>query len=77
MWLGIFENGYLLLRIWLKSTCNQHFQAPKWRFSDTLSILEIFENGDSSYLCGRVKTVFFNYDDIMPRFKAHSSAHMI
>ena len=38
---------------------------------------EIFKNGDSSYSCGRVKTEFFKYDDVMPRFKTRSSAHTI
>ena len=38
---------------------------------------DFFENGDSSYLCGRVKTKVFKYDDVMPRFKARSSAHTI
>ena len=42
-----------------------------------LSRVEIFENGDSSYSCGRAKTEGFKYDDVMPRFKACSSAHTI
>ena len=36
-----------------------------------------FENGASSYSCGRAKTEVFKYDDVMPRFKARSSAHTI
>ena len=40
-----------------------------------LSRVEIFENGDLSYSCGRAKTEVFKYDDIMPRFKVRSSAH--
>ena len=39
--------------------------------------MEIFENGDSSYSCGRAKTEVFKYDDVMPRLKARSSAHTI
>ena len=31
--------------------------------------MESFENGDSSYSCGRVKTEAFKYDDVMPRFR--------
>ena len=34
------------------------------------------ENGDSSYSCGRVKTKAFKYDDVMPKFKARSSARI-
>ena len=39
--------------------------------------MESFENGDSSYSRGRAKTEVFKYDDVMPRFKAPSSAHTI
>ena len=39
--------------------------------------MESFENGDSLYSCGRAKTEAFKYDDVMPRFKARSSAHTI
>ena len=42
-----------------------------------LSRVEIFENGDTSYSCGRAKTDVFKYDDVMPRFKARSPAHTI
>ena len=40
-----------------------------------LSRVESFENGDSSYSCGGAKTEVFKYDDVMPWFKARSSAH--
>ena len=53
------------------------FGHRKRRFLNTLSRVEIFENGDSSYSCGRAKTEVFKYDDVMPRFKARSSAHTI
>ena len=53
------------------------FRHRKRRFSNTLSGVEIFENGDVSYSCGRAKTDVFKYDDIIPRFKARSSAHTI
>ena len=51
----------------------------KRRFSNTFFSVEIFENGDLSYSCGRgrAKTEVFKYDDVMPRFQARSSAHMI
>ena len=49
----------------------------KRRFSNTLSRVESFENGDSSYSCGRAKMEVFKYDDIMLRFKGRSSAHTI
>ena len=39
--------------------------------------METFENGDSSYSYGGGKTEVFEYDDAMPRFKAHPSAHTI
>ena len=39
--------------------------------------MESFENGDSSYSCGRAKTEVFKYDDVMSRFKARSSTHTI
>ena len=39
--------------------------------------MEIFENGDLSYSRGRAKTEVFKHDDVMPRFKARSSAHTI
>ena len=39
--------------------------------------MESFENGDSSYSCGRLKTEVFKYDDVMSRFKRCSSAHTI
>ena len=45
-------------------------RSPGWR-------VENFKNGDSSYSCGRVKTEVFKCDDVMPRFKARSSAHAI
>ena len=62
----------------LPSTCNWHFGAPKMCvFIYTLYRVQSFENGDSSYSCERAKTEVFKYDDIMPRFKACSSAHMI
>ena len=53
------------------------FRHRKQRFSNTLSSVESFENGDSSHSCGRAKTEAFKYDDVMPRFKARSSAHTI
>ena len=53
------------------------FGHRKRRFSNTLSRVEGFENGDSSYSCGRAKTEVFKCDDVMPRFKARSSAHTI
>ena len=37
--------------------------------------MEIFEKRDPSYSRGRAKTEVFKYDDVMPRFKARSSAH--
>ena len=40
-----------------------------------LSRVESFENGDSAYSCGGAKTEVFKYDDVMPWFKARSSAH--
>ena len=39
--------------------------------------MESFENGDSSYSCGRAKTEAFKYDDVIPRLKARSSTHTI
>ena len=40
------------------------FGHQKQRFSNTLSKVESFENGDSSYSCGRAKTrEVFKYDD--------------
>ena len=51
------------------------FGHRKRRFSKTLSRVESFENGDSSYSCGRAKTEAFKYDDVMSRLKARSSAH--
>ena len=39
--------------------------------------METFENGDSSFSCGRSKPEVFKYDNVMPRFKARSSAHTI
>ena len=53
------------------------FGHRKRRFSSTLSRVESFENGDSSYSCGRAKMEVFKYDDVIPRFKARSSAHTI
>ena len=53
------------------------FGHRKRRFSNTLSRVASFENGDSLYSCGRAKTGAFKYDDAMPKFKARSSAHMI
>ena len=49
------------------------FGHRKRRFSNTLSRVESFENGDSSYSCGRVKTEVFKYDDVMSRIKARCS----
>ena len=63
--------------------CRPHvtgvFGHRKRRFSNTLPTVESFENGDSSYsyACGRLKTEVFKYHDVMPRFKARSSAHTI
>ena len=53
------------------------FGHRKRRFSNTLSRVESFENGDSSYSCTRAKTVTFKYDDVMPKLKARSLAHTI
>ena len=50
------------------------FRHRKRRFSNTLSRVETFENGDLTYSSGRANTEVFNYDDIMPRFQARSSA---
>ena len=47
--------------------------SRKRKFSNTFSRVEIFENGDLSYSCGRA----FKYDDVMPRFEARSSARMV
>ena len=44
------------------------FGQRKRRFTNTLSRVESFENGDSSYSSGRAKTEVFKYDDVMPRF---------
>ena len=52
-------------------------RSAKRRFSNTLSRVESFENGDLSYSCGQAKTEVFKYDYVMPRFKARSSAHTI
>ena len=49
----------------------------KRRFSNTLSKVEIFEKEGLSYSCGRAKTEIFKYDDVLPRFYPHSSAHKI
>ena len=51
--------------------------STRKRFSNTLSRVETFENGDSLYPCGRTKTEVFKYDDVIPRFDVHSSAHTI
>ena len=51
--------------------------SRKRKFSNTFSRVEIFENGDLSYSCGRAKTEVFKYDDVMPRFEARSSARMV
>ena len=53
------------------------FGHRKRRFSNTLSRVKIFENGDSSYSCGQAKTEVLEYDDVMPSFSARSSAHTI
>ena len=53
------------------------FGHRKRRFPNTLSRVGSFENGDSSYSCGQAKTEGFKYDDVMPRFKAPTSAHTI
>ena len=37
------------------------FGHQKRRFPSTLSRVEIFENGDLSYLCGRANTEVFEY----------------
>ena len=39
--------------------------------------MDTFENGDVSYSCGRAKTEVFKYDEVMPGFRARSSAHTI
>ena len=51
------------------------YRKQTLRFSNTLSRVETFENGNLSYLCGWAKTEVFKYDDVMPRFWARSSAH--
>ena len=51
------------------------FGHQKRRFSNTLSRVESFENGDSSHSCGWAKTETSKYDDVLPRFR--SSAHSI
>ena len=48
------------------------FGYQKRRFSNTLSRVETFENGDVSYSCGRAKTEVLKYDDVMPRFKVET-----
>ena len=53
------------------------FGHRKRTFSNTLSRVKIFENGDLSYSCERAKTRVFKYGDVMPRFQARSSAHTI
>ena len=62
------EYGYL-------SHVSGVFGHQNRRFSNTLSRVESFENGDSSYSCGRAKSEAFKYVDVKPRFKARSSAH--
>ena len=61
----------LFLRIWLPYTCNRRFSGKR-RFSNTLSRVESFGNGDSLYLCGRAKTEVSKYDDVLPKFRARS-----
>ena len=61
----------------LPSTRNQRFRAQKTEFSKYALQGGHFENRDSSHSCGRAKTEVFKYDDVMPRFKARSSAHTI
>ena len=56
---GYFRKRRLFSRIRLPST-------RKRRLSNTLSRVEIFENGDLSYSCGRAKTEVFKYDGVMP-----------
>ena len=53
------------------------FGHQERRLSNTLSIVETFENRDVSYSCGRAKTEVFKYDDALPRFRARSSVHTI
>ena len=58
--MGIFSSG-LAYRPHLSGE-NGHRKRP---FSKTLSRMEIFENADSSFTCGRTKTVVFEYDDVI------------
>ena len=53
------------------------FGHQKRGFSNTISRVEIFEKGDLSYSYGLTKTEVFKYDNVMPKFKARSSAHTI
>ena len=75
--------GYFRKRIIFFSEYGYHpheagvFGDRKRRFSNALSRVEIFENGNLSYSCARPNTEGFKYDDIMPRFQACSSTHTI
>ena len=73
----VFSKTDFFLRMRLPSIRNQRFRAPKTEVSKYALQGGHFENRDSSHSCGRAKTEVFKYDDVMPRFKARSSAHTI
>ena len=72
---GVFENGDVFSEFDHHPHVAGVFGHQKQRFSNTLSGVEIFENGDVLYSFGWAKTEVFKYDDVMPRILAGSSAH--
>ena len=76
-WPGTLENGDFFSEYGYHPHVPGVFGHRKRRFLNTLSRVKSFENGDSSYSCGRGKTEVSKYDDIITRFVARSSPHTI
>ena len=75
---GYFRKRRLFFRIRLPSIRSRRFRAPKTDiFKYTLQGGDSWNRRFIEYSCERVKTEVFKYDDVMPRFKARSSAHTI
>ena len=62
-----FENGDIFSEFGHYPHVAGVFGHQKQRFSNTLSRVEIFENGDVSYSSGWAKTEVSKYDDVMTK----------
>ena len=61
----------------LRPHVNGVFGRRKWRFSKTLSRVEVFESAVFVFTCGRAKTKVFENDDVIIGYSLHSDTGFV